>query len=93
MKSRQPLIGDVRGLGLLLGVELVRDPSTRERAVDEAEQVMYESLARGLSFKVTMGNVLALTPALTITSREMDEALAILEESLAVTSSSSRIRP
>ena len=81
--ERQPLIGDVRGLGLLLGVELVCDRATRTRAVEEAEQVMYAALSRGLSFKVTMGNVLTLTPALTITMEEMQSALEILEESIA----------
>jgi 4-aminobutyrate aminotransferase len=83
MQTRHPLIGDVRGLGLFLGVELVRDPRTRERASDEAEAVMYAALSRGLSFKTTMGNILTLTPALTITREEMDQALAIIEDSIA----------
>ena len=83
MKEKYPLIGDVRGLGLFLGIELVRDRSTRERAVDEAEDVMYRALSKGLSFKLTMGNILTLTPALTITEAEMDRALDIIEECLA----------
>ena len=78
MASRHPLMGDVRGLGLLLGVELLRDRATLERATDEAESVMYAALARGLNFKITMGNILTLTPALIITRAEMDQALAIL---------------
>ena len=82
MAARHPLIGDARGIGLLLGVELVRGPARDQRAVDEAEQVMYAALARGLSFKVTMGNILTLTPALTITQEEMDHALDILELSI-----------
>jgi 4-aminobutyrate aminotransferase len=83
MKERHPLIGDVRGLGLFLGIELVKDRKTRERASEEAEAVMYAALSRGLSFKTTMGNILTLTPALTITREEMDRALAIIEESIA----------
>ena len=83
MKARHPLIGDVRGLGLFLGIELVKDRQTRERASDEAEAVMYAALSRGLSFKTTMGNILTLTPALTITREEMDRALAIIEDSIA----------
>jgi 4-aminobutyrate aminotransferase len=83
MKARHPLIGDVRGLGLFLGIELVKDRHTRERASDEAEAVMYAALSRGLSFKTTMGNILTLTPALTITQEEMDRALTIIEESIA----------
>lgn len=82
MKDRHPLIGDVRGLGLLLGVELVTDRVSRARATDQAEAVMYAALSKGLSFKVTMGNILALTPPLVITREEMDRALAILEECL-----------
>ena len=82
MMERHPLIGDVRGLGLLLGIELVKDRSAREKAVDEAEAVMYSALTKGLSFKLTMGNIITLTPALTITSDEMDRALDIIEECL-----------
>jgi 4-aminobutyrate aminotransferase len=80
MKERHPLIGDVRGLGLFLGLELVKDRQTRARAADEAEAIMYAALARGLSFKLTMGNIIALTPALTITREEMDQALDIIED-------------
>ncbi len=43
---------------------------------------MYRSLAKGLSFKLTMGSILTLTPPLTITREEMDRALGIIEESL-----------
>lgn len=82
MMADHPLIGDVRGLGLLMGMELVRDRATRARATDEAEAVMYSALSKGLSFKTAMGNILALTPPLTITRQEMDQALDILEESL-----------
>ena len=76
MKSRHRLIGDVRGKGLLLGVELIR---TDKPATDEAERVMYGALKRGLNFKVTMGNILTLTPALTLTQAELDQALNILD--------------
>jgi 4-aminobutyrate aminotransferase len=80
MKDRHPLIGDVRGLGLFLGIELVKDRQTRERAGDEAEAVMYAALSKGLSFKLTMGNIITLTPALTITKEQIDQALDILDE-------------
>ena len=52
MKARRPLIGDVRGLGLFLGIELVKDRQARERAGDEAEAVMYAALSRGLSSRL-----------------------------------------
>jgi 4-aminobutyrate aminotransferase len=83
MKHNHSLIGDVRGLGLFLGLELVKDRETRERATDEAEAVMYAALSKGLSFKLTMGNILTLTPALIITKNEMDKALDIIEECIA----------
>ena len=82
MMDRHPLIGDVRGLGLFLGIELVKDRTTRERATDEAEAVMYSALSKGLSFKLTMGNIITLTPALTIKKEEMDKALTIIDECL-----------
>jgi 4-aminobutyrate aminotransferase len=84
MKAKFPLVAGGRGLGLLLGIELVQDRQTRERACDAAERVMYLALERGLSFKVTMGNILTLTPPLTITRAELDQALDIIEQCLAL---------
>jgi len=82
MQERHEIMADVRGLGLLLGIELAITGADGQRkpAIAEAERVMYESLKRGLNFKVTMGNVLTLTPALTITKEELDQALEILDE-------------
>ncbi|HTR41382.1 MAG TPA: aspartate aminotransferase family protein [Pseudomonadales bacterium] len=84
MAGRHSIISDVRGLGLLLGIELgtVAKDGTRRPAIAEAEQVMYESLKRGLNFKVTMGNVLTLTPALTISKDELDQAFQILDQAI-----------
>ena len=79
MKSRQPLIGDIRGRGLLLGLELVKDRETRDPANDEAESVLYRALEEGLSFKNSMGNIITLSPPLIVTDDEMDSALDILE--------------
>ncbi len=82
MMGKYEMIGDVRGLGLMMGMELVKNRATMERAPDEAERVMYHALAHGLNFKLTMGSIITLTPALTITQGEMDEALDILAGSL-----------
>jgi len=82
MMREHTVIGEVRGLGLLLGMELVKDRVTREPAADDAERVMYSALRKGLSFKVTMGNVITLTPPLTITMAEMSTGLDILKTSL-----------
>lgn len=83
MKHRHPIVGDVRGRGLLLGLELVTDRAAKTPAKDAAEAVMYRALDQGLSFKTTMGNVITLTPPLTITEGEMDSALDILDACLA----------
>jgi 4-aminobutyrate aminotransferase len=49
-------------------------------ALDEAEKVMYCALSKGVSFKLTMGNIITLTPALIITQKEMDQALDSIED-------------
>ena len=82
MKDRHPLIGDVRGLGLLWGIELVKNRTTKEKATEAAEKVMYHCLENGLSFKVSQGNVIQLSPPLVITRVQLQEALAILESAL-----------
>ncbi len=87
MMERRPIIGAVRGIGLMMGMELVKNRTTMEKACDEAERVMYAALERGLNFKLTMGNIIALTPPLTITAKEMDRAMDILEASLDALSS------
>ncbi|HRG25111.1 MAG TPA: aspartate aminotransferase family protein [Chitinophagaceae bacterium] len=82
LKNEFSLIGDIRGKGLLWGVELVKDPLTKERAVEEAEAVLYYCLKHGLSFKVSQGNVLQLCPPLIITREQMADALLIIRGAL-----------
>jgi 4-aminobutyrate aminotransferase len=82
MMARLPAIGDVRGRGLVLGIELVKGRATKEPDDDLAEAVLYRALDRGLSFKTTMGNVLTLTPPLVVTEDEMMRALDIVEEAI-----------
>jgi 4-aminobutyrate aminotransferase len=82
MMARHDLIGDVRGVGCLLGIELVADRAAKAPANDAAEAVMYRALEKGLSFKTTFGNVLTLTPPLTVTETEMARALDIIDESI-----------
>jgi taurine--2-oxoglutarate transaminase len=92
LAQRHPSIGDVRGLGCLFGLELVRDRETREplvpfNATGEAfapvARVMKAALERGL-YLMTHWNVVMVCPPLTITGDELDEGLAILDEALAV---------
>lgn len=82
LQQKYPLIGDVRGRGLLWGIELVKDQVSKERATEEAEIVMYACLSAGLSFKVSQGNVLQLSPPLIITQQQLQEAIIILDQAL-----------
>ncbi|MCE9546624.1 MAG: aspartate aminotransferase family protein [Planctomycetia bacterium] len=79
LASECRLIAEVRGLGLAMAVELCRNGA---KANDEAEAALYGCLSRGLSFKVSDGNVLTLMPPLVITQTELDQALDILAEAL-----------
>ncbi|MEH0722189.1 aspartate aminotransferase family protein [Vibrio alginolyticus] len=83
MKAKYPVIGDVRGIGMLWGIELVTDHESKARAYDEAEAVLYQCLNNGVSFKVSQGNVIQLSPPLIITHEQLTEALAIFEEAIA----------
>ncbi len=83
MKAKYPVIGDFRGIGMLWGIELVTDHESKARAYDEAEAVLYQCLNNGVSFKVSQGNVIQLSPPLIITREQLTEALAIFEEAIA----------
>ena len=76
------IIGDIRGIGLLFAVELVKDKYTKEKATEEAEKIMYSALRKGMSFKVSQGNVISLSPPLIITEEEIDKAMEILKDAL-----------
>ena len=84
MQQRHAAIGDVRGLGLLLGVELVRGGPGKKPAPDAASAVMRYALERGVIILAggAAGNVLTLTPPLTITRRQFDCALEVVEEGI-----------
>ena len=79
LERRHPLIAEVRGLGLLLALELERNGAP---ARHEAERVMYHCLAHGLSFKIGQGNVVTLSPPLIIAPEELDRALDIVDAAL-----------
>ncbi|HBC3497673.1 MULTISPECIES: aspartate aminotransferase family protein [Vibrio] len=83
MKAKYSVIGDVRGIGMLWGIELATDHESKARAYDEAEAVLYQCLNNGVSFKVSQGNVIQLSPPLIITREQLTEALAIFEEAIA----------
>ena len=82
LKTAHRLIGHVRNKGLLMGIELVRDRASKERATDEADAVLYRCLELGLSYKTTMGNVLTLTPPLVVEEHELERAFEILDQAI-----------
>ena len=82
LKKKHPLIGNIAGVGLHLGIDLVKDSTTKERAVEEADCIMYKAMERGLAFKTIEGNIITLRPALTITMEEMDQVVDILDETI-----------
>jgi (R)-1-hydroxy-2-aminoethylphosphonate ammonia-lyase len=87
MMDAHQTIGDVRGRGFLLGIDLVRDRESKEPAGDLAEDIFYRSLDNGLSFKISMGCVLTLTPALVTTRAQMETALGIIDDAILAASS------
>lgn len=82
LAAREPGIAHVRGRGLLIGFDVV-GADGRTPDPDRAEAIMYRALDLGLSFKTTMGNVVTLTPPLTIRPAEMEDAIARLATAVA----------
>jgi 4-aminobutyrate aminotransferase len=84
LAARQPLIGDVRGRGLALGVELVADRSSREPASRQTALTVFRAFQLGLViyYVGVRSNVLEFTPPLTLTENQALEGAAILEEAL-----------
>ena len=82
LKKEFPLIGDVRGLGLMIGVELVKDPETREPAAKEADEIVQLAFRRGLLLLTCGENVIRFCPPLVVNAREIDTAAEIFAQVL-----------
>ena len=82
LQKRFDLIGDVRGKGLMIGIEIVRDQETREKAVEERNKIIQGCFEKGLLILGCGENVIRFSPPLIITKREADIGLTILEEVL-----------
>lgn len=72
-------VGDIRGRGLLFGVEIVTDRDSRTPDPKRAEAIYYRCLSEGLSFKISAGSVLTLSPPLVISQADLERALSIVE--------------
>jgi 4-aminobutyrate aminotransferase len=77
-----PMVGDVRGLGLMLGIEIVRDQKTRERAPEFRDRLVRMCFERGLLILGAGPNSIRLSPPLVITKDQADAAVDVLEECL-----------
>lgn len=82
MKNQYPIIGDVRGIGLSIGVDLVKDPVTKERHREAAAKICYRCWEKGVILTFFANNVLRIQPPLVITKEEIDKGLNIIEESI-----------
>jgi 4-aminobutyrate aminotransferase len=83
LADRHALIGDVRGRGLMIGVELVRDRQTKERATDERDAVIAACFARGLLLLGAGRNAIRFSPPLVLTREQADVAVKVFDEALA----------
>jgi 4-aminobutyrate aminotransferase len=84
LMQKHAVIGDVRGRGLMIGVELVRDRQTKERATSERDRVVRECFNRGLLVLGAGRNALRISPPLVLTKDQADTAVRILDEALTV---------
>jgi len=82
LQEKHPLIGDVRGRGLMIGIEFVRDPVTKERAVDERNALVQAMFGRGVLVLGAGRNAIRLAPPLVLTTTQADAVLAVMDESL-----------
>lgn len=82
MQERHPSIGEVRGRGLMIGVEFVRDRETKVRAVDLRNAIIQNAFEEGLLIIPCGRNAIRLTPALNIPDQHLDEGLHIFEKAL-----------
>ncbi|WP_371170916.1 aspartate aminotransferase family protein [Aliiroseovarius sp. 2305UL8-7] len=76
------IVGDIRGRGLMFGVEIVEDRALKTPGNAIAERIYYACLEAGLSFKISQGCVLTLSPPLTISEGDLDRALGIVVEAV-----------
>jgi 4-aminobutyrate aminotransferase len=88
LARRHPLVGDVRGQGLMIGLELVRDRGTRACAASERDALVMAAFRRGLLVLPAGASAIRLSPPLVITAEQARTAVSILDESLAEVSNS-----
>ena len=83
LQKKHAIIGDVRGRGLMIGIELVRDPKTKERAVEERNAVVQAMFRRGVLILGAGRNAVRFAPPLVLTRPQADDVLRLFDEALA----------
>ena len=84
LMAKHPLIGDVRGRGLMVGVELVRDRVTKERATTERDRLVQEMFKRGVLVLGAGANAIRFAPPLVLTTDQADTVADIFDECLSM---------
>ncbi len=82
LQRKYALIGDVRGLGLMIGVELVRNRETKERAIDERNALVQSMFRRGVLVLGAGKNAIRIAPPLVLTTSQADSLLRVMDEAL-----------
>jgi 4-aminobutyrate aminotransferase len=82
--KKHRIVGDVRGRGLMIGVEIVKDQNTREYGASERDRIVEQAFERGVLFLGCGPSTIRIAPALVVTKDEADVAMDALEESIAV---------
>ena len=90
MKEKYEIVGDVRGMGLFVGAEIVKDKRTKKRGEQEARQIMDYCFRHGLLLITAGRNTLRVVPPLNISKEELNEGLDIIEEAVALTNSAAK---
>jgi 4-aminobutyrate aminotransferase len=83
LQNKHEIIGDVRGKGLMIGIELVKDRKTKTRAIEERNAVVQAAFRRGLLILGAGKNAIRLAPPLVFTREQADIVVRILDEALA----------
>jgi 4-aminobutyrate aminotransferase len=83
LMEKHPMIGDVRGRGLMVGVELVRDRATKEPATTERNDVVRAAFTRGLLVLGAGKSAIRFSPPLVLTREEADVAISLFDDALA----------
>jgi 4-aminobutyrate aminotransferase len=82
LQEKHPLLGDVRGRGLMIGIELVRDPKTKERAVEERNALIQAMFRRGVLVLGAGRNAMRLAPPLVFSKTQADSVLEVFDQAL-----------